>query len=38
MTTISSDPTTIPWPYSMLRYLGTDERGALEDLIWSVGG
>jgi hypothetical protein len=38
MTAIGSDPTTIPWPYWMLRYLGTDERGALEDLIWSVGG
>lgn len=38
MTAISSDPTTIPWPYWMLRYLGTDDGGALEDLIWSVGG
>jgi hypothetical protein len=38
MTSISSDPTTIPWPYWMLRYLGTDDGGALDDLIWSVGG
>jgi hypothetical protein len=38
MTTIGSDPTTIPWPHWMLRYLGTDDPGALEDLIWSVGG
>ena len=38
MTAIGSDPTTMPWPYWMLRYLGTDDPGALEDLIWSVGG
>jgi hypothetical protein len=38
MTATASDPTTIPWPYWMLRYVGTDDPGALDDLIWSVGG
>ena len=38
MTAISSDPTTTPWPYWMLRYVATDDAGALDDLIWSVGG
>jgi hypothetical protein len=38
MTTIGTDPTTIPWPHWMLRYLGTDDPAALEDLMWSVGG
>jgi hypothetical protein len=28
MTVIGADPTTIPWPYWMLRYLGTDDPGA----------
>src|SRR5262249_25022690 len=27
-----------PWPYWMMRYVGSDDRQALEDLIWSVGG
>jgi hypothetical protein len=38
MTTVGTDPTTMPWPYWMLRYVGTDDGGALDDLIWSVGG
>src|SRR5712692_1050262 len=27
-----------PWPYWMLRYVGTGEPQAFEELIWSVGG
>jgi len=27
-----------PWPFWMMRYLGTDDMQAMEDLIWSVGG
>jgi hypothetical protein len=27
-----------PWPYWMMRYLGSDAPEAMEDLIWSVGG
>jgi hypothetical protein len=26
------------WPYWMMRYVGSDDRQAMEDLIWSVGG
>src|SRR5213596_1439490 len=38
MTAKEIDPTTLPWPYWMLRYVGSDAPQALEDLIWSVGG
>lgn len=31
-------PTEQPWPYWMLRYIGSDDREALDDLVWSVGG
>lgn len=34
----TDDPTTRPWPYWLLRYVGSDEAQALDDLIWSVGG
>ena len=27
-----------PWPYWMMRYVGSDDMQAMEDLIWSVGG
>jgi hypothetical protein len=34
----SSIDTSLPWPHWMLRYVGSDDEGALEDLTWSVGG
>lgn len=34
----ATDRTTIAWPEWMLRYVGTDDQGSLEDLMWSVGG
>jgi hypothetical protein len=34
----AADPTTIAWPEWMLRYVGTDDPGSFDDLIWSVGG
>lgn len=30
--------TDLPWPHWMLRYVGSDDQDAMEDLIWSVGG
>jgi hypothetical protein len=36
--TTSTARTALPWPHWMLRYIGTDDRGAMDDLIWSVGG
>lgn len=32
------DPTALPWPYWMLRYVGSDDPDALNDLVVSVGG
>jgi hypothetical protein len=32
------DHTNVPWPHWMLRYVGSGDEGAMEDLIWSVGG
>jgi hypothetical protein len=32
------DKTDLPWPHWMLRYVGSDDQDAMEDLIWSVGG
>jgi hypothetical protein len=34
----AADPTTVAWPEWMLRYVGTDDQGSLQDLTWSVGG
>jgi hypothetical protein len=38
MTAVGSDPTSLPWPYWMLRYVGSDDREALNAVVWSVGG
>jgi len=32
------EKTDLPWPHWLLRYVGSDEQEAMEDLIWSVGG
>lgn len=32
------EKTDFPWPHWLLRYVGCDDREAMEDLIWSVGG
>jgi len=38
MTADATDHTTRPWPLWMLRYVGSDDPEAFDDLIWSVGG
>ncbi|MEO6444856.1 MAG: hypothetical protein ABIZ91_01560 [Gemmatimonadaceae bacterium] len=38
MTAPERDKTELPWPHWMLRYVGSDDQDAMEDLIWSVGG
>ena len=32
------DPSEVPWPYWMVRYVVADTMQAMSDLIWSVGG
>lgn len=38
MTDSEQDKTDVAWPHWMLRYVGSDDEDAMEDLIWSVGG
>jgi hypothetical protein len=38
MTADDPDPSALAWPHYMLRYVGTDDPEALNDLMWSVGG
>jgi hypothetical protein len=37
MTAAQPDDTALPWPYWMLRCVGSDDEQALTDLVWSVG-
>jgi hypothetical protein len=38
MTADATDHTKRPWPLWMLRYAGSDDSEAFDDLMWSVGG
>jgi hypothetical protein len=38
VSTNERERTDIPWPEWMLRYVGSDNPDALDDLMWSVGG
>lgn len=38
MTADATDYTQRPWPLWMLRYAGSDDPEAFDDLLWSVGG
>lgn len=38
MTDSELEKTEVAWPHWMLRYVGSDDEDAMEDLIWSVGG
>jgi hypothetical protein len=38
MNTEHTNPTSLAWPHWLLRYAASDDRGAFEQLIWSVGG
>ena len=38
MSTDDSQRTSTPWPDWMLRFIASNDEGAFEDLIWSVGG
>ena len=38
MATSSTARTALPGPHWMLRYIGTDDKDALNDLVWSAGG
>lgn len=38
MSATEPDPSGLAWPHWMLRYVGTDDEEAMNDLVWSVGG
>ena len=38
MTAPPDNPSALPWPYWMQRYIATDDEQAFWDLVWSVGG